>query len=309
MIMTTSSNPSEFLPFNQTEPDRITAIVTDSIAQVPAEVTRQLNIHVIPFCVTVEGEPHMDVNDDYLSDLYRRMRHEKDLRLTTSAPSTGVYYESFLGCLNSGAENVVYVCIASRLSQAFSTAVTAARTVHEKIGQQPIYLIDTRLATAAQGYLAIEAARMAKLGANPQEISEHLESERGKVGFAAGLETLEYLARGGRIGKAAYMLGNAIHILPVVTLNDKGEVMPVSRRRGYKHVLDEIIRYVKDKVAGSSSLSMTVMHADVQEWAEELQTMAVEQFHPDEILITTFTPTMVAHTGPGIIGLAYHSKP
>jgi DegV family protein with EDD domain len=285
------------------------AIVTDSIAQVPAHLVSELDIHVIQFGVTVEGETHMDINEEYLRDLYRRMRIEKDLRLTTSAPSIGIYYETFLNCLNSGADKVVYICMASRLSQAFSTAVGAARMVHEKVGHEPIYLLDTRLATAAQGYLAIEAARLAKQGANPQEISKHVESERARVGFVAGLETLEYLARGGRIGKAAYMLGSAIHILPVVTLNEKGEVLPISRIRGYKHVLDEIVRYVRDKVTGSSSLKMTVMHADILEWAEKLCMMAVEQLHPDEIVITDFTPTMVAHTGPGIIGLAYHFKP
>jgi DegV family protein with EDD domain len=307
--MTTSPFPAELSPAGQTRPDPRVAIVTDSIAQVPPDVVSQLNMHVIPFCVTVEGETHMDINSDFLSELYRRMRVEKDLQLTTSAPSIGVFYETFIDCLRGGADSVVYVGIASRLSQAFSVAEAAARMVHEEIGGNPIYLVDTRMATAAHGYLAIEAARLAEGGASPKEISQHVERERLRVGFAAGLETLEYLARGGRIGKAAYMLGSAIHILPVVTLNDKGEVLPVSRVRGYWHVLDEIVQYVKEKVAGSRSLSMAVMHADVPEWAEKLQGMAVEQLHPDEIHITHFTPTMVAHTGPGIIGLAYHWKP
>lgn len=307
--MTAAKPSADFLPFNQNGPNSRVAILTDSIAQVPAHLANQLDIHVIQFGVTVEGETHLDIHEDYLMDLYRRMRFEKDLRLTTSAPSIGDYYETFLDCLNSGADSVLYICMASRLSQAFSTAVAAARMVHEKVGKDSIHLVDTRLATAAQGYLAIEAARLAKQGLNPQEISKQVESERARIGFAAGLETLEYLARGGRIGKAAYMLGSAIHILPVVTLNDKGEVLPISRIRGYKHVLDEIIHYVGDKVAGYRSLHLTVMHADMPEWAEKLQTMAVEQFHPDEIIITYFTPTMVAHTGPGIIGLAYQWKP
>ena len=122
--MTASSSSSELSPVQHTGPHPRVAIVTDSIAQVPPDVVRQLNMHVIPFCVTVEGEKHMDIDSDFLSELYRRMRLEKDLQLTTSAPSTGVFYETFIDCLNRGADSVVYIGIASRLSQAFSVAET-----------------------------------------------------------------------------------------------------------------------------------------------------------------------------------------
>jgi len=307
--MSTISRPSDLKSLREKNSAQKVAVVTDSIAQVPQELAHQLGIHIVPFCVAVEGIVHIDANEEFLTDLYRRMRAEKNLILSTSAPSIGEYYETFVNCFNSGANSVVYIGIASRLSQAFSTAVAAARMVQEEIGHHDIHLIDTRLATAAQGFLAIEAARLAKQNATSQEIKKHVESERQRTGFAAGLETLEYLARGGRIGKAAYMLGSAIRILPVVTLNEKGEVIPISRIRGYHRVLDEMIRYVREKTNGYRHLSLAVMHADVLEWAEKLQAMAVEQFHPDNIFITTFTPTMVAHTGPGIIGLAYHWKP
>jgi DegV family protein with EDD domain len=285
------------------------AIVTDSIAQVPDETARQLGILVVPYSVAVEDQVLRDLSDVNLSELYRRMRHEKDLRLTTSAPSIGEFYQIFTATLEDGAESVVYVGIASRLSHAFSSAVEAARMIHEEIGRQAVFPIDTRLATAAQGFLAVEAALLAQQGANPHLIIEHISSERRRAGFAAGLETLEYLARGGRIGKAAYMLGSAIRILPVVTLDDKGEVLPISKKFGYNRVLEDCLRYVREKVAGSRTLRLAVMHADVLQWAEKLEKTAVEQLHPDEVFITTFTPTMVAHTGPGIIGLAYHWKP
>ncbi len=284
-------------------------VVTDSVAQVPFDTARQLGIQIIPYSVAVEGELVKDFNGVDLSGLYRRMREEKDLRLTTSAPSIGEFYQIFKNALERGAEFVVYVGIASRLSHAFSTAVEAAQMIHEEIGRQAVFTIDTRLATAAQGFLAVEAARLAQSGANPHQIIEHVASERRRAGIIAGLGTLEYLARGGRIGKAAYMLGSAVRILPVLALNEKVEVVPISRKLGYTRVIEDCVRYVKERVAGCRSLSLAVMHADVPDWAEKMRALAVEQLHPDEIFITTFTPTMVAHTGPGIIGLAYHWKP
>jgi DegV family protein with EDD domain len=286
------------------------AIVTDSIAQVPPEIAEQLGIHVVPFSVVVgEAQIYTDLTNHKLNELYKRMRQEKDLRLSTSAPSIGLYYEAFKQCFLTGADVIIYIGISSRLSHAFSTAEEAASLLREEQEQRPIFLVDTRIATVAQGFLAIEAARLANQGIEPRLIIDQIREERKRAGFAAGLETLEYLARGGRIGKAAYMFGAAIHILPVVTLNDKGEVIPVARKMGYSRVLEECVNYVKSKINKCSHLTLAVMQADVIQWAEKLRAMAVEELHPDDIFITDFTPTMVAHTGPGIIGLAYHWKP
>ncbi len=307
--MMASNRISETLPAQDKPIGSKVAVVTDSVAQVPVETADQLGIQVVPFSVAVDGDVLKDISGVDLSDLYRRMRHEKDLRLSTSAPSIGEFYQVFKTALDGGAESVVYVGIASRLSHAFSSAVEAARMIHDEMGRQKVFLIDTRLATAAQGFLAVEAARLARNGADPHQILEHILTERRRAGIVAGLGTLEYLARGGRIGKAAYMLGSAVRILPVLALNEKVEVVPVSRKMGYSRVIEDCVRYVGDKVTGCRSLSLAVMHADAPDWAEKMKALAVEQLHPNEIFITTFTPTMVAHTGPGIIGLAFYWKP
>lgn len=291
---------------NTTETVGNMAIVTDSIAQVPPELADQLEIRVIPFSLTFEGRVYEDLAGVNLNGLYQRMRFEKDLRLVTSAPSVGKFCEIFKECWNTGAESLLYVGMSSRLSSTFFCAQRAARILCEELGPQSIFLFDSRMATAAQGFLVIEAARLAQNGTQPQEIIERLTEERQRAGLVAGLETLEYLVKGGRIGKAAYMLGSAIQILPVLSLDDRGEVVPVSRKRGYDQVLEEIICYTKAKVDGYHSLSLAVLHADARRPAEKLQAMAVQEFHPDEIYVTDFTPTMVAHTGPGLIGLAYH---
>ncbi|NPV55064.1 MAG: DegV family protein [Anaerolineae bacterium] len=288
------------------KPVETVAIITDSIAQVPPELANRLKIRVMPCSMTFEENVYEDLADVDLNDLYQRMRFEKDLRLVTSAPSVGKFYETFKECWDSGAESLLYVGLSSRLSSTFSCAQQAARMLCEELGPRPIFLYDSRMATAAQGFLVIEAVHLAQNGSPPQEIIERLNKERRRTGFVAGLETLEYLARGGRIGKAAYMLGNAIQILPVLSLDDKGEVVPVSRKRGYNQMMEEIIRYTKAKVGKYHHLSLAVMHANARKTAEKLQEMAISEFQPDEIYITDFTPTMVAHTGPGLIGLAYH---
>lgn len=282
------------------------AIVTDSVAQVPVELARQLGISIVPYTVVVEGKKYQDGIDLVPKDLYQRMRLEKDLHISTSAPSIGQFYQAFVECIQRGAESVVYIGLASRLSGALNAAESAARLVNEEYGFKGIVSVDSRLATIAEGFLAVEAARLASQGASLEQILAQIEEIRKRTGFVGGLETLEYLARGGRIGKAAYMLSNATHILPVLSMNEDGEVIPICRVHGYQRALEAMVHFVDRRVTGFRRLNLAVMHADVLHWAEKLQAMAVEKLHPDEIILTDFTPVMVAHSGPGIIGLAYY---
>src|SRR5574340_557506 len=164
------------------------AIVTDSIAQVPEEMARRLGIHVVPFSLTFEDQVYTDLLDLDIGGLYQRMRFQKDLRLLTSAPSIGQYFDVFKGCFDLGYESVVYIGISSRLSHAYASAEQAAEMIHEDVGSMPIFLYDSRLATSAMGFLAIDAARLAIRGENPQIILDHLKEERKRTGFAAGLE-------------------------------------------------------------------------------------------------------------------------
>ena len=285
------------------------AIVTDSVAQVPAERARQLGIRVVPSTIIVEGNKFLDGVDFNANGLYQRMRTEKNLVLSTSAPSAGQFFAVFKECLEAGADSVLYVGLSSRMSGTYSAAEGGAILAREEFGSRQITLFDTRIATIAQGFLAIEAAQLASQGADLEHILGHLNEERKHIGLVASLETLEYLARGGRIGKAAYMLGSAINILPVVSFGDDGVVLPIQRVRGHHRALVEMVSYVSTQVAGCRSLKLAVMHADALAQAEALQAMAVEALHPDEIFITHFTPVMAAHAGPGMIGLAYHWHP
>ena len=283
-------------------------ILTDSVAQVPAETARQLDIRIVPSTITFDGRTYLDGVDLDPDDLYRRMRLEKELQVTTSAPSAGQFYQAFLGCLDSGAGTVLYLGLTSRLSGTFSAAVGGALLSREEFGDRQIVLVDTHIATIAQGFLVISAARLAAEGASLEAILEHVRLARTRTGLAAGLETLEYLARGGRIGRVAYMLGSAIHILPVVTIDENGEVSPIGRAHSHHHMLEQILHYVEKHAAGCPRLRLAVMHSDSLSYAEQLQTLAAERLHPQEMLLTSFTPVMGAHAGPGLLGLAYYGE-
>ena len=293
-------------PANKTihDSERIVTIMTDSVAQVPVEIAQQLAISIIPFTVNVNGQPYQDGIDLKPTELYRRMRHENFLP-TTTAPSLGQYQQAYESCLHAGAQSVLYVSLSGKLSSGYSTANQAAEMTRGEFPDHQIIVLDSLQATISQGFVAIAAARAAAEGKPLPEVRRAAEEAMQRVGFAASLETLEYLARGGRIGKAAFMLGSLIKIKPILTITD-GEVSPVGRVRDENHALRAIVDNVAQNVERGRNLHLAVMEADAPEQAERLKEIAMQRLQPAEIFNTEFTPVMGVHTGPGLIGLAYY---
>lgn len=281
------------------------AVVTDSVAQVPSEIAKQLDIQVVPSTLLLEGHKYQDGVDLVPEELYRRMREEKVVVQTTSPP-VGSFYQAFMHLIDEGVEEILYIGLSSEMSATYSAAQNGARLVLEEHPDREIVLFDSKKATIAQGYIAIETARMAAQGSSLQQVIARAEQVRDHTGLVATLETLEYLARGGRIGKIAYMLGAAVKVLPIVTFGDDGTVAPVAVGRSDDSTLRRMVAYVADKTRGCSSLHLAIMQADAQQRAARLHQYAMERLDPAEIIMTHFTPVMVAHAGPGLIGIAYY---
>jgi DegV family protein with EDD domain len=280
------------------------AVVTDSVAQVPAEIEKQLDIRVVPSTLVLEGRKYQDGVDLAPEELYRRMR-EENLLVQTTSPPVGIFYQTFMHLVNEGVKGILYIGLSSEMSATYSAAQNGARLTLEKYPERDIILLDSKKATIAQGYIVIEAARLAAQGASLEQIVARAEQVREHTGLVATLETLEYLARGGRIGRIAYMLGAAAKILPIVTFGDDGTVAPVSMGRSDDSALRRMVTFVEEKTRGCRSLHLAVMQADAQQRATKLSQIAKDRLDPTEIIMTHFTPVMVAHAGPGLIGIAY----
>ena len=279
------------------------SIVTDSVAQVPENLAQQLGITAIPFTVHINGKSYMDGIDLQPSELYRRMRLENILP-TTTAPSLGQYYQAFTACLEAGAQAVLCIALSSKLSMGHSTATQAANLAQKDFPGRVVIVLDSQQATISEGFVAIAAARAAAQGKPLSEVMHIAEETRQRSGFAATLETLEYLARGGRIGKAAFMLGSLIKIKPILTIED-GLVAPVARVRGDKQVLQAIVDYVARQDKGFGPLHLAILSGDAPELSAQLEEMALIKLTPVELLHLEFTPVMGVHTGPGLVGLGY----
>lgn len=279
-------------------------VVTGSVAQVPPEIASQLGMVILPLTINVAGKDYLDGIDIFPGELYQKMRTQK-LEVKTAAPSVGQYYESFKRIIDQKGCDVLCITLSRQLSSGYNAAVVAAQMISNEHPMSKVIVFDSLLVAAPQGLLAIEAAKQLQAGLSLEEVVQYLTNARHRSGLLAALDSLDYLAQGGRIGKAAYLVGSALQIIPILSINKEGIVAPSRVVRNKENVIPAIISILTKQTSGFKKLDISVTHADAQEKAEALKQSLNECYPSLEIPISDFSPVMGAHTGPGLIGLGY----
>ncbi len=277
------------------------AIVTDSSANVPAEVARQWDIQVVPALLVYRGKSFRDGVDITPGELYRWLRANKYLA-TTSAPSIGDFVRVY-SALAGKASAIVSIHPSPQLTSIYNVAVAASQMIENV----PIRVVNCRAAAMAHGFVVLEAARTTAAGASMDEVVARAEAVAAKVRLFAAIDNMEYLYRSGRIGAAASLMATMLQIKPIVYLIG-GRVEAWARPRSTRRAMQMMLRELARQVDGRRA-HVAVMHADAPAEAEELRQHIAGQIEPAELFVTEFTPVMGAHTGPGLVGLAFYAEP
>jgi DegV family protein with EDD domain len=275
------------------------AVVTDSVACVPPELVERLGIEVIPFHVVWDGRDYEDGVDLSPAEFYRLFGQNKAYP-TTSQPSLADFVRTYAR-LSETAEAIVSIHIPEELTGVVSLARTAAR----EAASVPVVVIDSRTATIAEGFIVLEAARVAAEGGTLEQVVAATESMIPRVHFYATLDDLKHLHRGGRIGEAATLLGSKLKINPILSLQD-GRVRVTSVVRTRHTAVEKMLELMGESV-GELPLHASVFHGDAPAQAERIAEDIQARFNCVEFYITEFTPVMGSHTGPGVIGLAFYT--
>lgn len=267
-------------------------VVTDSVADLPAEVAGELGILVVPLGVHFGQESGEGLDPDAF---YERLIRSDPLP-TTSAPTPETYAAAYREATNAG-EDVFVVTLSSRLSATYEVALKAKELVTT---DRRIEVFDSRMATLAQGFVVIEAAKAARGGADLKEVAARAQSTRPRVGFVAAFDTLEYLRRGGRIGAAKALLGSLLNVQPLVTMRD-GVVAPYGRARSRKQAISRLVEYARAfRAVDALAIEHTACPAD----ADDLRLRLRELFPQTVIYESRATPVIGTHTGPGLLVLS-----
>ena len=271
-----------------------TAIVLDSTADFPEASDRFPNWRVVPLYVRFGDESMRDYVDLTPAEFYTRLRTAPELP-TTSQPTPGDFVNTYEQLASY--ERIYSLHISSRLSGTYESARTGASELGERVR-----LVDSESASAAIAMLALAIQRRLERGTTDEEIDGLAERFRRDAGLLFTVDTLEFLARGGRIGKARAMAGQLLHIKPILSIRE-GEVVPIKRVRGNRKAFAEFVRQFTEATEDGPKLRVGIAHAEAPERAAALTAMVQRERPQAQIDIVTSLGSVVGtHAGPGTVG-------
>jgi DegV family protein with EDD domain len=266
------------------------AIITDSTSDLPAEICERYRITAVPLNVMIDGDTWLD---GVMSpqEFFDRMRAAKDLP-TTSQPSVGSFVDTYTEALKT-ASHVVSVHISDELSGTIASAHAAAERFDGKVS-----VFDSRNLSWGLGFQVIEAARAALEGLSVEDVLARAEQARDRVEMIVGLDNLDNLVKGGRVGRVAAFMGSMLNLKVTLTVKD-GAFEPVARTRGGKAALEHTLDWCAERMGDARKGAFCVMHALAEDRAEWLAEELAKRFDVTELHTVPTGSVIAAHTGTG----------
>ena len=282
-----------------------TTVVVDSTVSLSADQIEGLPLTVVPLLVVLNGRSYRDGVDLTSEEFYRQIA-VKGASAQTSAPAPAAFQAAFADAAVAG-NDVLCITVSSRLSATYNAAQTAMEMARESTPGQQIHLLDSATAGGAEALVALAATRAAQEGKSLQEVIETATQIASRVYFVGVLETLRHLQQGGRVPRVAMWAASLLDIKPVLGIwPGEGKVRMLERPRSKPRAIERVLRFI-ERETGGKALHVVVMHAAASEEAASLLAQIQERFTCVETLTTMFTPVVGAHTGPGLLGVAFYA--
>lgn len=274
------------------------SVVTDSVADLPREIAQAHGVSIVPLTVIFGEEAFLDGVDLDSRGFFTKLRGSAVMP-STSQPSPADFIQVYEDLLKTH-DHIVSAHASCKLSGTYQSACIA----RDALGSSAIDVIDTSQVTMCEGLAVLEAARAAQCGAGPREVCEVVSRVAGSVRLLFTVDTLEFLERNGRIGKAASLVGTLLAIKPIIHLED-GEVAPADKVLGSRRVLPRVIELMDKAIGGSQAICASVVHADAREKADEWKSEIEKRFECRELILAEVGPVVGTHAGPGSVGVVW----
>lgn len=269
-------------------------IITDSTSDMPTEVAKELGITVIPLYVHFGSDAYRDGIDLTTDQFYPKMVKSKVIP-TTSVPAPADFAKAY-DRLSEETDEILVLTISRKLSATYDSA---KQGLAERKTKCPIELLDSRLALMGLGLIAIAAAKAANKGANLKDVLALTKENIPRLDMRIAFDTLEYLRRGGRIGKAQAFFGSLLKVNPILTIKD-GEVYPAARERSRAKAVDYLVNFA----AGYTKIEeMAVEDATTPDEADGLVERLSASFPKEDIYRSKVSPVIGAHVGPRVLSV------
>lgn len=276
-------------------------IVTDTTAVLPPQIANRYKIPILPQLIHFEDRTFVEGKDIDHQTFLSRLKSSKTLP-KTAAPPPDLFVEEFQRIISN--EDQI-LCI--HPSAELSGTVRSASVASQEFPETDIRVVDTRLVASPLGIVVHRAAEWAQEGFGIEELEEkvHDFASTGVIYFLVA--TLDFLARGGRIGGASALIGNALKLKPILTLT-KGKVEPFGKERTTKRALRRLKTLVEDQYPRRGEGYLTIMHADVRDTALSLSEHFQERLDIPPPQISHLPPAIITHAGPGALGIGFFKE-
>lgn len=273
------------------------ALITDSSCDLSKDLIKENNINVIPLRICYSYGDFRDGVDITASEVYDNFYKEIP---STSMPSPGDFIAAIDKVKSEGYTHCLVVAISAGLSGTYSMM----KTISDEIEGIKIHVLDSMLLSRALGMVTLEAARLINSGLSFNEIINKLEMFKSRTKVFFTVDTLEYLQKGGRIGKVAATIGSVLNLKPVISIGVDGKYYTHSKARGKKNALEKMLEPLKAFVKNTKA-NVSILEGMAEDDANYLYNKIKEISNVNDICITKITPSLVVHTGPGSIGIVF----
>jgi len=277
----------------------IVKIVTDSTADLTPELIKEMGITVVPLYVCFGKNVYRDREDIGEEVFYERLLQDST-HPTTTQPTPQDFAEVYRQ-LSAESDGVISIHISGKLSGTCNSALQGKKLVENGC---PIEVVDSKTTSMALGLVVMAAAIMAKNGASLQQVTEEVKHVVSNVQLLVLFDTLKYLAKGGRIGKAKSLLGSVLSVRPLLTIKD-GEFVPVSQVRSRSKGIEKLFDFIRDD---DNTEDWAVIHSTTPDEAEHLAGRISSKLHSKQGRIARLGPVLGVHGGPGVLAVAFRGK-
>ena len=274
-------------------------ILTDSTADLPESWTQEHDVQVLGLTIQLDGQTYETVGPDKLTSEQLLAKMESGSKPTTSQINVGQFEDVFRQYAQEGTA-VLYVAFASALSGTYQSAVMAREIVLEDYPEAIITILDSKAASMGEGLLVMKAVEARAAGQSLEQTADLLQSLVPRVKTYFLVDDLNHLMRGGRISKAAALMGSLVNIKPIIAVTADGSLDSVAKVRGKKKAQAEVVRMTLEAI---SEPLVVIAYAGEKEVAENVKEQLLASGQVTEVLILPLGPVISTHTGPGTLGL------
>ncbi|HHY88745.1 MAG TPA: DegV family protein [Chloroflexi bacterium] len=286
---------------------RTVHVVTDSCASIPEPLMADLPIKTVAYYIHRGKEVLRDLVTIQREEFIEWLRTAETLP-TTASPGPGDYYAAVEELVATGIKDIVSIHITSKGSGAYQAASVAREMALERIPGLRWEVIDTLNVSMCQGWMVLEAARAALAGCTLEEIVALVKNLIPRARMIQTADTLKYLYKGGRIGKAQHLVGSMFNIKPLISLKD-GVVVALGVERSRPRAYRRIAELVERDAGPGGRIKAAFVHAGAREEVEELRALVESRVECVESIIAELSPVLSVHSGPGTAGVCYYTLP